>query len=330
MGVVDVHTHYLAKAQVKAMEDRSELPRISGSGDNRVIEYGHGNAAALLPAMVDLERQEREMAEASVETAVISVNLPGVDWFPPEDGVAIAKDVNDELADMVRGAGTRLAALAVLPLQAPEPAAAELRRAVGNGLRGAMVYSNVAGAPLDPEALGEVLDAAAELDVPIVIHPTYPLSASTMDAYALIPGLGFLVDTTSAVLRLILGGAYEQRPELKLVLCHAGSLLPQIAGRIDYESERHGARGLGGLDGLPSERMRLLYTDVVCAWPPALRNTVELLGPERIMFGSDYPFWEHGRSRETLDGAGLPADAVARIERDNAVNLFGPFGDADG
>ena len=323
VGVVDVHTHYLADALVTAMEARSDLPRISGTGDERVIEYGRGNAAALLPAMVDLERQEREMAEASVDLAVITVNLPGVDWFTPADGAAIARDVNDELADLVRAKQDRLAALAVIPLQAPEQAAAELERAVGGGLRGAMIYSNVAGDPLDPETIGAVLDVAAELDVPLMIHPTYPLSAPTMDAYALIPSLGFLVDTTTAALRLILGGAYEERPELKLVLCHAGSLLPQLAGRIDYEAERHGERGLGGLDGKPSERMRLLYTDVVCAWPPALRNTAELVGTDRMMFGSDYPFWEHSRSRDALERAGFEPGESSRIERENAQRLFG-------
>lgn len=326
MGVVDVHTHYLAEALVSAMEDRSELPRISGSGDERVIEYGPGNGAKLLPAMVDLERQEREMAAASVDAAVLSINVPGVDWFSAADGIAVARDVNDELAELTRSDPERRAAMAVLPLQAPDEAAAELERAVGLGLRGAMIYSNVAGEPLDPEAMGGLLDVAAERDVPIAIHPTYPLSAGTMDAYALIPALGFLVDTTTAALRLILGGAYETRPDLKLYLCHAGSLLPQLAGRIDYESERHAPDGLGALDGLPSERMRLLYSDVVSAWPPALRSAMDLLGADRIMFGSDYPFWEHSRTQEALGQAGFEPDAVERIERRTAIGLFGPFG----
>lgn len=327
MGVIDVHTHYLAESLLSAMEARAELPRISGSGDRRLIEYGRGNAHVLLPAMVDLERQRRELADGDVDTAVLTVNLPGVDWFSPEDGTAIARDVNDELADLTRADPGRLSALAVLPMQAPDAAAAELRRSVGRGLRGAMIYSNIAGNPLDPRRISDLLDTAAELDVPITIHPTYPLSAPGLDAYALIPTLGFLVDTTAAALRLILGGAFERRPDLKLVLSHAGSLLPQLAGRVDYEAERHGAHGLGALDGLPSERIRLLYTDVVCAWAPALRSTLELLGPDRIMFGSDYPFWEHGRSHAALRDAGFPDETVARIERDNAIRLFGPFGE---
>lgn len=327
MGVIDVHTHYLAEALVSAMEGRAELPRISGSGEGRVIEYGEGNVHALMPAMVDLERQERELEAADVDCALLTVNLPGVDWFGAADGAAVAREVNDELAELSRGEPERLAALAVLPMQAPTEAAAELERAVGLGLRGAMIYSNIAGEPIDPAGLTDLLDAAVALDVPLTIHPTYPLSAPTLDAYALIPTLGFLVDTTAAALRLILGGAYEGREQLKLVLCHAGSLLPQLVGRVDYEAERHGAHGLGALAGsaLPSERIELLYADAVCASGHALRNTLELLGPDRVMFGSDYPFWEHQRTHDAVRAAELPAETVSRIRTENAERLFGPF-----
>jgi predicted TIM-barrel fold metal-dependent hydrolase len=326
MGVIDVHTHYLAEALVSAMEGRDALPRISGSGDGRVIEYGEGNVHVLMPAMVDLERQQREMADADVQRAVLTVNLPGVDWFDAADGAAIARDVNDELAQLSSDQPDRFSALAVLPMQAPADAAAELERAVGKGLRGAMIYSNIAGEAVDPAALADLLDVAVALDVPLTIHPTYPLSASTLDAYALIPTVGFLVDTTSAALRLILGGAYEGRDELKLVLCHAGSLLPQLVGRIDYEAERHGAHGLGALSGsaLPSERIELLYTDAVCASGHALRNTLDLLGADRVMFGSDYPFWEHGRTHDAIEAAGLPSETVSKIRTENAERLFRP------
>jgi aminocarboxymuconate-semialdehyde decarboxylase len=326
MGVIDVHTHYLAEALVSAMEGRDALPRISGSGEGRVIEYGEGNVHVLMPAMVDLERQKREMAAADVQRAVLTVNLPGVDWFDAADGAAIAREVNDELAQLSRDQADRFSALAVLPMQAPAEAAAELERAVGKGLRGAMIYSNIAGEAVDPVALADLLDAAVALDVPLTIHPTYPLSASTLDAYALIPTVGFLVDTTGAALRLILGGAYEGRDDLKLVLCHAGSLLPQLVGRIDYEAERHGAHGLGALSGsaLPSERIELLYTDAVCASGHALRNTLDLLGPDRVMFGSDYPFWEHGRTHDAIEAAELPGETVSKIRTENAERLFRP------
>jgi aminocarboxymuconate-semialdehyde decarboxylase len=321
-GRIDVHTHFFAATLVEALAKRQEHPMITGRDGDRLIHYGQGNVHPLLPRMTDLPGQLEDMDENGIDFAVLSTNVPGVDWFPPEDGVAVAHDVNDELIDVTRAHPDRLAALAALPLQAPEEAAAELERAVALGLKGAMVYSNAGGRGLDEPDLRVVWEVAARLDVPILVHPTYPLSAPVLDAYALIPTLGFLVDTTTAVLRLILDGLYERHPDFKLAVCHTGSLLPQLAGRIDYEASR-APNGLGKLDVMPSERLRLLFTDVVCAWPPAVRSALELLGPDRLMFGSDYPFWDPRRTIDTLADLALPAAAEAAIGAGTAQRLYG-------
>jgi predicted TIM-barrel fold metal-dependent hydrolase len=261
------------------------------------------------------------MHAAGIDFGILSVQVPGVDWFPAADGVAVARDVNDELADITRMHPDRLAALALLPMQAPDEAAAELERAVAAGLKGGVVFSNVAGRDLDQAGVDPVIDAAAALDVPLMIHPTYPLSAAATDAYALIPTLGFLVDTTMAALRLVFGGLYERHPGFKLYLCHAASLLPQIAGRIDYEGTRFPG-GTGKLEALPSERLAQLYTDTVCVWPPALRSTLALVGDERVMFGSDYPFWNAEPSVDAVARAELAAGTRDAVEAGNAERLF--------
>jgi predicted TIM-barrel fold metal-dependent hydrolase len=318
----------MAQALAAALEARSEAPRISRQNGKRAIEYGAGNGHDLLPSMVDLDAQLRDMDAAGIDFAILSVNVPGVDWFPAADGIAVARDVNDELAEITRHHPGRLAAMAVLPMQAPADAAAELERAVAAGLKGGVVYSNVAGSDLDAVAgVDAVVDAAAALGVPLMIHPTYPLSAAATDAYALIPTIGFLVDTSMAALRLIFGGLYERHPDFKLYLCHAGSLLPQLAGRIDYEGTRFPG-GTGKLEALPSERIAQLYTDTVCVWPPALRSTIELVGGEHVMFGSDYPFWEARATVDALTRAELAPEASAAIEAGNAARLFGLEGAA--
>jgi aminocarboxymuconate-semialdehyde decarboxylase len=320
--VVDVHTHYLPAALIEALERRDELPKISTGRDGRLIHYGEGNIHPLQENMADLELRLREMDAQGIDLAVISVNVPGCDWFPPAEGEAVARAVNDELADLVRAHPERLAALATLPMQNPEAAASELERTRGHGFAGAMVYSNAAGRQLDAPDLRVVFDTAAHLGVPIYVHPTFPLTAGTVDAYALIPTLGFLFDTTTAALRLVLGGLYERHPDFKLVLAHVASLIPYIVGRIDYEAERH-QNGLGALSVRPSEHLRLLYTDVVCVWPPALRMVTDFLGPGRVMFGTDYPFWDPARTFETLDALDVEADASAAIRCGSAENVFG-------
>lgn len=319
---VDVHTHFLPAALMDALRRRTELPRITDGPGGTMIEYGEGNGHALLENMGDLELRLADMDAQGIELAVLGTNVPGVDWFPASAAPAIARDVNDELTGLAQAHPDRLAVLAALPMQAPEAAAAELERAVGNGAAGAMIYSNVAGTPLDDPSFEPVFAAAAALGVPLYIHPTYPLVAKEVDAYALISTLGFLVDTSTAALRLVLGGLYERHPEFTLVLAHAGSLLPQLVGRIDYEAARM-PNGMGSLSEPPSESLARLYTDSVCVWPPALRSAFEFLGPDRIMFGSDYPFWDPRLSFDALDEVGFEKDVLDRVSSANARRVFG-------
>jgi len=320
-GVVDVHSHHLAAALIEALERNEGFPRIRTHGGRRLIDYGRGSGHPVLDSMTDVGLRLRDMDEAGIGLAVVSANLPGVDWLAPADAAVVARDVNDELIALSSAHPERFAALAALPMGAPELAAAELERAVGAGMRGAMVYSNVGGETLDRPECRAVFETAARLDVPVVVHPTYPLGAASVDAYALIPTLGFLYDTTTAVARLILDGLYERTPEAKLFICHAGSLLPQLAGRMDREAAM-GPGGTGALTTPPSEQLRLLYTDTVCGWTPALRNALELFGEDRVMHGTDYPFWEPGWTADAISGLGLGPAAQQAIDRENAERLF--------
>src|SRR5436305_7649908 len=149
----------------------------------------------MLPEMGDVERRLADMDDQGIDVAVLSINVPGIDWFPVADGPAIASEVNDELAALVAAHPERLQAIAALPMQDPEAAATELERRVETGFRGGLIFSNVAGTPLDAPEFAPVFETAAQFDAPLLLHPTYPLSAHTVDAYALIPTLGFVFDT---------------------------------------------------------------------------------------------------------------------------------------
>jgi len=318
---VDVQTHFLPPTMVSVLDGRDEPPHIVAHDSTRLVAYGPGAAYPLVDAMVDIDAKLAAMDEGDVGASVLSVNIPGLDLFEAADAPAVARALNDELGDLVRAHPDRLAALAVLPMQAPDAAAEELTRAVDAGLQGAMVYSNVAGRTLDEPDFRPVFAAAAEADAPILIHPTYPLSAASLDAYALIPVLGFLFDTSTATLRLILDGVYDRHPDLKLILGHVGGVLPYIVGRIDYESGRIPG-GTGALTVPPSEHLRKLYVDTVSNWPPALTLALAFFGADRILWASDHPFWDPHKTHEALAALDLDADAQQRIEHDNVVSLF--------
>ncbi|MCY4088116.1 MAG: amidohydrolase family protein [Actinomycetia bacterium] len=112
----------------------------------------------------------------------------------------------------------------------------------------------------------------------------------------------------------------DRHPELELILCHSGSLLPQLIGRIDYQFELL----VTGSEAkrAPSESIRLLYTDAVCAWPPALANALAFFGDSRVMFGTDDPFWEPQRTLDCLEELPLSPERTVAIYEANARRAF--------
>jgi predicted TIM-barrel fold metal-dependent hydrolase len=321
-GPVDVQTHYLPPAVIDALARRDEKPMLMDGEHGRMVLYGEGAAYPLLPEMTDVERKLEQMDAAGLGMSVLSVNIPGLDWFDERDVASIARDTNDQLAEVVAAHPDRFAAFAALPMQAPELAAAELERAMAEGLSGAMLYSNVAGRSLDEPAYRPVFEAADRLNAPLLLHPTYPLSAPSVSVHALLPVIGFLFDTTTATLRLILDGLFDRHPDLTLILGHAGSVIPYILGRVDYESSRIPG-GLGSLESLPSEHVKRLYVDTVSAWPPALELVIDLLGADRVLYATDHPFWDPDRTRDALAQVDLTPEQRQAIETGNAARILG-------
>ena len=320
-GPIDVQTHWLPPAVIEAMEGRSEWPRIVDGPKGRLVEYGDGAAYPIVPEAVDLATKIEHMDRAGVGVSVLSINIPGLDLFDPADAPSLARDVNDQLAEAVAAHPDRLQAFAALPMVAPDAAAEELERAMGLGLRGAIVYSNVGGRSLDAPEFRQVFEAAARLDAALLLHPTYPLSAASVNVHALIPVIGFLFDTTTATIRLILDGIYDRHPDLKLILGHVGSVIPYIVGRIDYESSRIPG-GLGALETLPSEHIRRLYVDTVSAWPPAMQLVIDYLGADRVLYATDHPYWDPAKTNDALEELRLSDEDREAIETGNAKRLL--------
>jgi aminocarboxymuconate-semialdehyde decarboxylase len=319
--LLDVHTHFFPEPLFRAIEARSQPPYLHREGGRAFVRFGAARQYPLTAEMRDIEAKLDQMQRGGIGHSVLSVNMPSVDGLG-ELAVTVARDVNDAMAAAASRDPDRLSWMATLPMEHPEAVSAELRRCAALGARGVMIGSNVNGRPLDLDQDAGLFEAAHDLDVAIMMHPSFPLSNTSVSEYQLTSILGFLFDTTTATLRLILSGMFDRYPQLKLVVSHVGGLLPFIVGRIDYLSTQRPG-GMGQLTEAPSEHLRKLYVDAVCLWPPALRLGVEFFGADHVMFGSDHPYWPMPDSVQTLAAAALSPSQERAVRRGTAVKVMG-------
>src|SRR5262249_45228259 len=161
-----------------------------------------------------MSRRLNDMDAAGVDVQVLS-NTPQTFLYHQEGALAAARSAiqNDQSARAVAGNPGRLVGIATLPMQAPELAAAELRRVIGKrGLKGAQIGANIHGRNLDDAGLEPLWAAANELDAFIMVHPTGVAGAERLKSYCLTNLIGNPLDTTIAAAALVFGGVIERYP----------------------------------------------------------------------------------------------------------------------
>jgi predicted TIM-barrel fold metal-dependent hydrolase len=291
-------------------------------GDAYLVSYGDLQSFALSLGPYDPAAKIRDMDAAGIDVGVLTVNIPGPELLAPELGVAGARVCNDYLAELCAAFPGRFVGLATLPLQDVPAAMAEYERAIhGLGLRGIFLFSHVAGTPLDDPAF-EPLHARAEQDrVPLVLHPTIPTWGAAVKDYSMIPMIGLMVDTSIAMLRLILSGTLERHPDLLLVHPHCGGVLPYLMPRVEEQTEVK-RRGREHIRKPPGEYYRNVYLDVVSPSSLAMEFAYRSASPDRLLFGSDHPWVKIGAILTHLDRMAIPAEHKALILGGNACRLF--------
>ncbi|KAH0432209.1 2-amino-3-carboxymuconate-6-semialdehyde decarboxylase [Colletotrichum camelliae] len=244
-----------------------------------------------------------------------------------------SSSANDELARAVKAHPDRFAAFAVLPMAEPQAAAAELRRCVGMGFVGALVDAHVDGVHYDDRRFWPVFEAAADLDVPIYLHPTYP-SPTQSSAYdgqygqgaarsLGSSGFGWHQETGLAVLKLFAAGLFDELPSLKVLIGHFGEMLPFMIERIAKLSVRWGNRSRPWRQ-VWRENIWITTSGVWELAPMAciLRNT----SLSHILYSVDYPFEKNETGlcwmRELQESGLVTPDQLEMIAHRNAEQLL--------
>ncbi|HKC98934.1 MAG TPA: amidohydrolase family protein [Methylomirabilota bacterium] len=324
--IVDVHVHYVSPGAFDTVRRRPEdygvrlLP-----GDGVRLQIGdEPPTRPLLPALYTLDLHAKFFAQAGIHTAVFGplMDIAGYS-LPIAQSAAWSRLQNEALAAALREAPGAHRGLATVPLQDPATAAAELTHAVrALGLRGAMVDPNALGQPLGDGAFDPFWRAAADLAAPVVLHPFLLEAVERFGRHYLHNLVGYPFETTLAAASLILGGTLDRFPGLSVVLVHGGGFLPYHIGRFD---RAHETRPEARVDdaGLPSRYLRRFLYDTLVQRSDALRYLVQLVGHDRVLLGSDHPFWmgDPDPLRVVREADLDPATRTA-ICGDNAARLF--------
>jgi aminocarboxymuconate-semialdehyde decarboxylase len=291
---IDIHAHILSVETISLMQKEAPKvgPRLEHIDDDFAVLEVAGRPYRPFPrGGWDMSRRLNDMDAAGIDVQVIS-NTPQTFLYDQEGALAAALSVlqNDQIAKAIAGNPRRLVGIATLPMQVPDLAAVELRRAMGTlGLKGAQIGSNVNGRNLDDPALEPLWAAANELDAFIMVHPTGVAGADRLKSYYLVNLIGNPLDTTIAAAALVFGGVIERYPRIKFLMVHGGGFVPYQAGRFNHGWQVR-AEPRARLKTPPQASLDKLLFDTIVHGRPALEFLVSSCKAERVLLGSDYPF----------------------------------------
>jgi aminocarboxymuconate-semialdehyde decarboxylase len=294
--IVDVHTHFGLENVAKKLGIEGNVYGAVRVGKNVVTNY-RGLPAVGYGEMSDFETQQERNEKAGVTKRLMSTGFTAETFSheTPKPSVEVAKVVNDEMAALVARAPDRLWGIGTVnALDADNGREAE--RCLGPlGFKGLCATTSWHGRFIDNEDSYPFWEWAEATGAPIFLHPPrVPIGhKAQMDQYKLDELIGRPFDTAMALTRMILSGLFDRFPALQLCIAHMGGGLLPVMGRLNFGWAL-------GCEGMP-ERAKIkckrepqsylrtnIHVDTMGFWGPHVREALEVFGPDRVMFGTDY------------------------------------------
>jgi uncharacterized protein len=277
------------------------------------------------------EGRIKEMDAAGIQMQIVSSGTPA-QFVPKEQAVAMTRALNNRLAAASAKNPSRLGGFAVLPWQDPQAAADELTRAVSElGLKGALILGRPGSAFLDHPQYLPVLQRFHALRVPLYLHPYVPvpqvqkiyyddLLTPEVSARLSIAGWGWHNEAGVHLLRLLLSGVFERLPDLQIICGHWGEMVPFFLERLDSSISK---KTTGFSRTIPE-----IYKDHVWVTPsglfslPHFQFIQSVVGVDRILWSTDYPYFRMDSAREFLLNLPVSEADKEKIAFRNAERLF--------
>ncbi|KAK6611813.1 amidohydrolase [Botrytis cinerea] len=338
--IVDIHTHVYPPSYIELLKTRDEIPYI------RQFPPATEHRLVILPAedtpstsrgrpigseYYDISERIAFMDTHSIRTSIISLANPWLDWLPPTTALETALSINTEINSLCALHPTRLYFFGTLPLSASPSSILESIAHLKTlpYCRGIILGTSGLGSGLDDPSLLPIFKELAANNFPIFLHPHYGLPTSVFGprgndyGHVLPLALGFPMETTIAVTRMILSSVFSSVPDLQVILAHSGKLAE-------------------GRKTIWEILKKNIWLDAVVYGDVGVRGAVGVSGADRVMFGTDAPFFppldeeEEGKGEDAKQwlsvsmnkdairsACGAGSEEEKAILGGNAIRLFG-------
>lgn len=314
--VIDIYCHHISKSVGKVLEKEKY--------------YGEGREFSYPPQNADPEIRLGLMDKYQVDVQALTQTTPVLLGFGPEDAAEICRVSNNDNYALCKAYPKRFVNVCIFSLLDMKKALTELDRSINElDCRGVTISTNQNGKGLDSPEFFPFYEKVVKHDLPVLLHPTHFESYPLVDmekGWRMMHLFGWPFDSTQAVWRLIFGGVIDRFPSMKIVMHHLGAMLPFFSRRIEQNFNKFLK------DKIPrpiSEYWKNIYGDTatdgtLASYPCGYA----FFGPERMMYGSDYPFGaEAGEDfiRSNLEGVkslNIPAGEQEKILGENARKLL--------
>lgn len=321
--------------RIVTLEEHASFPEMSAYLPERILNERR-SLGLMQDKLADITGERLStMKAAGISTQVLSVENTDVYLLGDQAAADFATKYNDLLAEKMKDHRDSFTAFALLPVTNPAAAAEELERTVKTyGFRGAMIKGTINGEFLDAPKYAPVFERAAQLGVPIYIHPGIPPQAVINAYYSNVGdtpgpneaiacyGWGWHSETATHILRLLAAGTFDKYPKLKIIIGHMGEMLPMMWSRANNVF-RPGNGGKNQRTLAETFKEQLYITTSGIFTQPPLQLVIDTIGIDNIMFSIDYPFSSNQVGVDFLHSLQLPAEQVAKIAHVNADRLLG-------